>query len=175
MSQTELYEELKSYYPRWITELKEFDAILYAQSKMLAKCEVAFQQIKDDSTISKCSESRLDELIKFFKLDSTVTDIESKRLLAKSCFSKNKIDENQIKSIIFDFLGVDSSITISNLILTINIIADNVDTSNLNLCIRELKNKLNCGIDIQLNTTAIITATIYSGAAVSEYGKEYIE
>lgn len=176
MSQAELYAEIKGFYPQWLTEIKEFDAIFFAQSKMLEKCEKAIQQTIDDCTISNCSEHRLREIINFFKLNSSlITNTESARLLAKSCFSKNKIDEQQIKNIVHDFLNVDCSVTMRNMILTVNIIADNVDTSRLNLCIQELQSKVNCGIEIQVNTTAIITANIYTGASIFEYRKEYIE
>ncbi len=176
MSQAELYSEIKSYYPKWITEIKEFDAIFFAQSKMLEKCEIALQQTIDDCTISQCSENRLKEMLNFFKINSNlITNNETARLLVKSCFSKKKIDENEIKEIVYKFLHVDCSVFIKNLELSINIITDNVDTSNLKLCIQEIQNKVNCGILVFVNTTAIISSNIYVGASMTEYRKEYIE
>lgn len=176
MSQAELYSEIKSYYPKWITEIKEFDAIFFAQSKMLEKCEIALQQTIDDCTISKCSENRLKELLNFFKINSNlITTDDSARLIAKSCFNKKKISEQEIKDIVYNFLNVDCSVIIKNLELTITIIADNVDTSNLKLCIQEIQNKVNCGIVVFVKTTAIISSNIYVGASMTEYRKEYIE
>lgn len=173
--QNELLNEIRSFYPHWLTELKEFEVIFAAQSKMLSKCENAVQMLKNDCTLSKCSEKRLDELIAFFKLQTEQTmSMNSKRTLLKTAFIVGKTNESIIKDIVRNFLDADCTVSINGLKMTITIIDDNADTANLDLCIRELRKKLNCSIGLLIERQSAVSVKTYAGISISEYKKEVL-
>lgn len=123
------YEEIKSYYPVWYTEIKEMDAIFQLAGEFLDDAADQMEKVILNRYISTMDETALDETIQYLNLDGSLKTVEEKRRALLAAWNgSGKINGSIIKRIIKTFMGneVEAELVLTD-ILTIIIHKNQID------------------------------------------------